>query len=414
MAKPVVISLSSIVHALSEAPQSTSAIAEKAGASRAAVHRKLVKLVGNGLVLHACAGKNSTYRLASAEEEFTRARAVQVTTGKSIRLAMNGQMAASIQACLEVMTRIGIGQFEDIIHNLRWESFGPEKRFSIEQIENAAVMVQAMKLALLDLESNASHGIFSVYNHPDIFICWDLNKMIRHRLAWDHTPSGAMGVSFDEPMSTAGSVKAIFTRVQGDVQEQGEKSYVLEVDVDLARILIRSLRFQSRLANGDISVVVDFAAEGMVKNNDGEVVAKKALDAALDLAREASRMLDFDREKKTSLALAYEYAADVIESVVSGRALLSVAKSPFGSEGSGLGRDWRLSVSASDSTQTDENIVGLKDLPAGHFVKYGKTGYRVIGPCTDPNYLSVLSESHSVQTAIIKALNRINNTPRSI
>lgn len=410
MARPTVIPLSSIVCALSEEPQSASAVAAKVGASRATVHRKLVELAEKGLVVHGGAGKSSTYRLASPEEEVSRVRSSQPQK-ELVRLHMNGKMAGALRESLEIMTRIAIGQIEEITHQMRWEAFGPEKRFTIEQIDSAGSRIKALKHLMLDLPENASHGIFSTHNHPDIRLCWELNRIIRHRLAWDRTPSGAMGVDFDEPFSDDANIGAMFTRIKAADDEQKEKGYVLEVSFDLAKLLIRSLRLQSRLVSGDIAVVVDFAAEGMMRNSKGEQIASQTLAAALTIAHDASRILNFASGEKTLLAKSYEAVAEVIESTVSDNSP-SVPQNDFVHE-IDLNKGWRLSASAATSSQLNDDIVGLKDLPEGHFVRHERGSYRVIGPCDDPNYLSVLSESHSVQTAILKALNKINHVARA-
>jgi len=54
---------------------------------------------------------------------------------------------------------------------------------------------------------------FSEKIHDVFRIAWDLQQVIRHRLAWDRNPKGGIQVSFDDPLKSSREPLASIKRI---------------------------------------------------------------------------------------------------------------------------------------------------------------------------------------------------------
>jgi hypothetical protein len=120
----------------------------------------------------------------------------------SYRIDLEASDTQLLQDALDLYSRIGLGQFGVITELAR---FGQLKNLagnepSDEDIKGAEGYLDGAKNILMDLAPNASHGIYGPHVAERFKKAWSLQKAIRHRLAWDRSPGGGMGVSFDKPV----------------------------------------------------------------------------------------------------------------------------------------------------------------------------------------------------------------------
>lgn len=119
-----------------------------------------------------------------------------------LQLTMPAATAHIVVDALDLYSRVGLGQLEEISSLARFglltNANGDAP--SNDALEDAEVYLRQTKRALFGFESNASHGIFSSKVNDRFRTAWGVLKAVRHRLAWDRTPSGGIQVSFDEPM----------------------------------------------------------------------------------------------------------------------------------------------------------------------------------------------------------------------
>lgn len=187
--------------ALTPTPTSPAALCKQLGTSRATLHRKLTALMNEGLVLQEGKGPTSTYRLKTLEE--MQAEAMPAATGdKKVFIEMSEKTARVVHAALELYARIGIGQFAEVVDMARMGEFkrSDGTEITLEQLHTAEHDVNQLKQSLLGFSPNSSFGIYSPSVSARTKEAWAVAKCLRHRLAWDQTPEGNLGVWHDEPM----------------------------------------------------------------------------------------------------------------------------------------------------------------------------------------------------------------------
>ena len=113
-------------------------------------------------------------------------------------LNINKSQARVLIAALDLYSRIGLGQFEEVVnvHDLA--------------LKLSVVTREGMRNGLNFVKQLAGHppnGSYGIHNEnvDDVFrVAFDLKQVIRNRLAWDQNPKGDIGrVDFDEPRATS-------------------------------------------------------------------------------------------------------------------------------------------------------------------------------------------------------------------
>ena len=124
-----------------------------------------------------------------------------------------------INTALELYSRIGMGQLEEILQHC---VFPNEKKPDDEQMsfyekrEDARRELERIKCALWALpHPHAYWSISSMEIHDSNRVAWDIQQVIRHRLAWDNEPNGGWTVQFDRPMRYGGQPLPRIERVGG-------------------------------------------------------------------------------------------------------------------------------------------------------------------------------------------------------
>ena len=114
-------------------------------------------------------------------------------TKKTYTLTMSEEQAQVVVRALDLYTRIGIGQFEEIlrVYDPLSETWGSGHQFALEYI--GEIKAQAGH------PMNGSHGIHHPEVRDEFRAAYDVQQVIRNRIAFDQNPEGGMGVAFDTP-----------------------------------------------------------------------------------------------------------------------------------------------------------------------------------------------------------------------
>jgi biotin operon repressor len=396
MSRPTTLDLSSVIRALSFTAQKPSVLAEKLKASRATVHRKLQKLLEDGLVVRTGQGPQAGYRLPTPEEEFTKER-LAGQTGSALRLSMSSKTAYLVRDALESFSRFGIGQFEELLKMAREDALvrASGERLDLDAIEDAEPLLSSLKANLIGMSMHSSFGIYSPHVQPDVRAAWSLCRALRHRLAWDYTPEGSMGVWHDEPL-TGDHLASLVVVSEGPVGKDhlNERRYHMEMDLASAKVVETAMRFQSRLLAGELEVIIELVSSGTVRQAQGERVQGPALDIAGHI---------LNRLKETL------YGQQGVVSHRSANATLLAQLADCAKEalvpGFVAGGRPETTVAEIQTVVDSPFSFTLEELPKEMFVSFKNGKYRVIGPSAQDDYLVILGESHSLQTAVLMARN---------
>lgn len=116
----------------------------------------------------------------------------------SFVLTLSEKQAEVLVAALDFYSRIGIGSIQEV-QNVVMRERHCRPDACHDAVRNALDFV---KRELYGLEANAGFGIFHK-DVPDHFkVAWDLQQVIRHKIAWTANPGGGFGVNYHEPMKS--------------------------------------------------------------------------------------------------------------------------------------------------------------------------------------------------------------------
>ena len=107
---------------------------------------------------------------------------------------LNSEHCQVLMKALDLYSRLLIGQFDMLKDTVTdWKKWSPKANELIEQL----------KQEVYGFSSGASYGIHSPEVDDDARVAWDVQQVLRNRLAWDRNPKGGMQVSFDSPMKSS-------------------------------------------------------------------------------------------------------------------------------------------------------------------------------------------------------------------
>jgi hypothetical protein len=109
-------------------------------------------------------------------------------------LTLNDHQAQVLIQALDLFSRIGIGQFEEVL-----QVYDPNAKLALKERERIRAGLNIAKTEA-GHPSNGSYGIHHPKVDDDFRVAYDLQQVIRHRLAWDRKPEGDITVPFDKPM----------------------------------------------------------------------------------------------------------------------------------------------------------------------------------------------------------------------
>jgi len=120
-------------------------------------------------------------------------------------LEIDERQARILNDALDLYSRIGIGQLEEIANNFRWFN-DPRLKDNWDKLDIARSLLDSIKMLLFKQPPNGSYGIY----HPDVPDCyrvaWDIQKVIRHHLWLERQAQGEgqrFCVDADEPNQSA-------------------------------------------------------------------------------------------------------------------------------------------------------------------------------------------------------------------
>lgn len=123
-------------------------------------------------------------------------------------LTVTEDQARIIHDALDLYTRIGIGQFENVLEVYdRGCRLKPEQRHAIRESLLCAKTAAGHP-------RNGSWGIHHVKVADRFRSAYDIQQVVRHQIAWDHNPKGGIQVQFDRPQQTSDSPLPTITKHQ--------------------------------------------------------------------------------------------------------------------------------------------------------------------------------------------------------
>ena len=108
-------------------------------------------------------------------------------------LTLNEKQAEILVAALDHYSRIGIGQFEDVL-NVYDRNF----KLNYEVREQLRHALDKTKITA-GHPPNGSYGIHNPEVRDEFRTAFDIQQVVRHRIAWDRNPEGGNQVNFDTP-----------------------------------------------------------------------------------------------------------------------------------------------------------------------------------------------------------------------
>lgn len=130
---------------------------------------------------------------------------------KPYHLAMTERQAQVLVNALDLYSRIGMGQLTEIAHILRMTVVG-----NPSDTVDALDAVERLTREASSMWMGGSGGYYGITSEKisDVFrVAWDLQQVIRYRLAWDRKPEGGIQVHFDDPMKTSAEELAVIKKV---------------------------------------------------------------------------------------------------------------------------------------------------------------------------------------------------------
>lgn len=120
-------------------------------------------------------------------------------TDRHYTLTLNEHQAYVIKEALDLFSRIHMGQLDTVADV--FVAYAQERGFDTlsflrDELDNLSPIWTG-------LHKHAYHGIHSPKISDKARVAWDLQQVIRHRLAWDREPKGGIYVDFDTPMRSS-------------------------------------------------------------------------------------------------------------------------------------------------------------------------------------------------------------------
>jgi hypothetical protein len=385
-----------------------------AEAEEEAVARVLTNLVNEGLVKESQAeGAPVRWRLLRDDELEERARQ-DVLGGENfrtrVRLRLDLHHASALEGGLEFYARLCAGQWEEVCHQLRLQG-GAADQLLGGRSGGLSQLLEQLKGSLLGLAPNASWGVAPDSGTPGQ-LAWEVYTLVRHRRAWDFSPQGGIGVTFDEPL---GSKKyAACARSWRPPQGRGPfathvttfapQEYRMCVDIDrpLAAVLERALTMARRVMAGEVTALVELVRSGQAFREAAP--SEEALSRAqVELAQWEQKLVAAQRARLQDPLDARLYMLAQTLRAHERCEREGTYNHPHGIDGCFVGR------------QEDIPHEGTyADLPGRHWLGYSRGRWKVVAARPGEEELGVLGESHSLQTALYMAVNVLSGSrPRS-
>jgi hypothetical protein len=130
---------------------------------------------------------------------------------KPYQLWLTEKQAQVLVNALDLYSRIGMGQFSEIAHVLRMNVLG-NPSWQVDALAKVEEITREASSYWMG-GSGDYYGITSEKINDIFRVAWDLQQVIRYRLAWDRKPEGGIQVHFDEPWKSSTEDFAIIKKV---------------------------------------------------------------------------------------------------------------------------------------------------------------------------------------------------------
>lgn len=123
-----------------------------------------------------------------------------VTKGGAYTVELAEAHAEVLARALDLYSRVGTGQLEEVL-----AVFDAGHELPAEARELARAYIDSAKVSV-GLPASGHRGIHGEATRDEFRVAYDLQQVVRHRLAWDRRPEGGFQVDFDEPTQTSAGV----------------------------------------------------------------------------------------------------------------------------------------------------------------------------------------------------------------
>jgi hypothetical protein len=116
-------------------------------------------------------------------------------------LHLTENQARVIVKALDLYSRIGMGQLGEIAYVLMNYSKSSSDNEIQDRADRFHVLRERLDIISQSWMGRSGHYGISSEKISDVFrIAWDIQQVVRHRLAWDRNPKGDITVDFDDPL----------------------------------------------------------------------------------------------------------------------------------------------------------------------------------------------------------------------
>jgi len=129
-------------------------------------------------------------------------------------LTVTEEQARILTDALDLYSRIGIGQFEEVL-----QVYDRNLKLDEETRDRIRIGLDIAKREAGHPRSG-SHGIHNEKVDDRFRAAYDLQQVVRNRLAWDRNPKGGIQVQFDEPRAISQMRLATIEKVKPPVIDE--------------------------------------------------------------------------------------------------------------------------------------------------------------------------------------------------
>lgn len=385
---------SDVLEYLTGTPQTVKALAAAASLSTTKVQAMLEALAPENVVVRVELGSVTAYRRPTTLEEFTRAVSNRPTEER-VRVTMTYPAAHFVVSALDLFTRMGIGQLTEISSMARWEQLRNSAGNPVDdnRIQRMESLLQDAKSSVLGFAAGASLGIHHPKVNPVVLRCYQVQRGLRHRMAWDADARTTHSTWHQEP-SFSGADSVLVLTVDGPTP--GTKALLLELSTEDARAVELALNFYAQVLQGNLDALLELGHKEILITKEGLPLSEEQLQMLGDICKHAASalrpgVLETVRSTVAPVAPAMHALASSLHSVV---AKLSQSVQ--------LGVNTELAM-AVELTSSNKFSPSLDEVPASVMLSFKKNRYRVIGPSQLGKGMAILAEAFQIQTAIAKA-----------
>lgn len=119
------------------------------------------------------------------------------------QLIITKEQSEVIIKALDLFSRIGSAQFDEVLKHPQWDNRKLVEDDSIWKYESCNRLLAAVKRLLTGFPENASYGIGAPEVDEGSKMAYDILQVIRRQLAWDENPKGGVQVDFCELLQFA-------------------------------------------------------------------------------------------------------------------------------------------------------------------------------------------------------------------